>query len=54
MPPSLIYRIKFEGNPNPERFRFKHLDDMWHQLREMMLNDPRRYGLIEWMIREWD
>jgi hypothetical protein len=54
MPPKLMYWIKFEGNPQPEKFSFAHLDEMWHYLREIMIRNPQRYGLIEWMQRTWD
>ena len=46
------YWVKFNGNPRPERFVFKNMDEMWHTLREFMMREPRRYGFIEWMIRD--
>lgn len=52
MTPPHIYWIKFMNNPNPEKFNFKHFDEMWHWLRDAMLREPQRYGIIEWMIRD--
>lgn len=53
MPPQLVYWIKFEAEPVPKKFKFMHMDEMWYALREMMMRDPQRYGLIEWMIRDY-
>lgn len=47
-----FYYIKFENNPRVERFRFKHMDELWFTLREFMLREPQRYGIIQWMIRD--
>lgn len=48
------YWIKFEGNPRPEKFTYSNIDALWHDIREMMLRDFPRYGIIEWMIRGYD
>ena len=53
MPP-IKYWIKFEGNPQPEKFVAFHFEELWHRLKECMLREPQRYGLIEWMQRTWD
>jgi hypothetical protein len=52
MPP-IFYLIKFNGNPKIERFKFDTLDEMWFTLRELMMRDHHRYGIIEWMIRDY-
>lgn len=46
----LVYWIKFVNRREPDRWRRKSFEELWHDLREfMMVNNT---GHIEWMIRD--
>lgn len=47
-----VYFIKFSNMRLPERYSFKHYDEMFDYIKKLMLDSTLRLGHIEWMIRE--